>query len=641
MILSIADFFTEILSKMLYGLVQGFLTILYWLERVFKMLAGVESIPGSDKGSYTILDSVLGDSITAKLIALFMFLGLATFIISLSVGLIRANIKKDTPGESKKVLATSFKALFFFIFIPTLFVVGTRIVGQILNITVNSVANTITGTTSSTGTTTAQSSIANTLFFRMFNSADRKKLEIGTASFQFSYNEIEALNISLKFTNTSFQYVIIIIVSAIMFWTLGIATIGLAERIINVVLLYLLAPIMIGASPLDGGHRLNIWKDKVLTKLFGAMGNILSMYIFLLVLGVVGDIVEKYKGGGEEYWILTCVYAVVCIAGAMMCCKGSTLIASLISQSSGQEEGLSTMTTSQLAGQGMKIAGAGLAAATGGAFAATKALASKGLCVNNKSIGQSGGGLSKLTAGAGNGNMASAGNSNAGSPSGGAQATNLGANAGSTAGNSSKSPNALQKGIASMGKIPLIGGALAAGGGLAYGAGKLAASGIKKASKAMAHPAQTMKSVRSGISSGASRISSGVAKVGNSIKQLSARNRAGLGNVSTRSMGSIGKDSEVRKSAKELSQANKALFKAQKQQHSAEAKFNKIADKLNKNGFQSNEKLLNKLSSSRTNLEKANTKLSAAKTNRSDADNKLLANQIGAAHEQSKAIGRK
>lgn len=644
-ILGIKDFFVDIFSKMLYGLVQGFLTILYWLERVFKMLAGVEAIPGSDKGAVTILDAVLGDSITAKLIILFMFLGLATFIISLSVGLIRANIKKDTPGESKKVLATSFKALFYFVFIPTLFVVATQIIGQIMNVTVNSIANTITGSSNTAGTTTAQSSIANTLFYRMFSASDRWALMKDNITFQSGFDAIDEVA-SLQFTKTSFQYIIIVVVAAIMFWTLGIATIGLAERIINVIILYLLAPIMIGSSPLDGGHRLNIWKDKVLTKLFGAMGNILSMYIFLLVLGVVGDIVDRYTGHDETYWILNAVYAIVCIAGAMMCCKGSTLVASLISQSSGQEEGLSTMTTSQLAGQGMRIAGAGLAAVTGGALAATKALASKGLGTASKSVGSAGGALSKLAGGAAGkagGALASVagggGNSAQGGGAGGAR--NLSANAGSSAngGSSGQSgPNALQTGIASMGRIPLVGGALATAGGLMYGAGKLAANGVKKAAQVASHPVKTAKAVGSGISSGTRRVSSGI---GHAFGQLSARNRAGLGNVSTRSMGAIGKDSGVKQSAKELSQANKSLFKAQKSQSAAQNKFNKLSEKMNNNGFQANDKLQKRLEASRVSLEKANTSLAAATTNRTNADNKLLANQLGAAQEQSRVGGKK
>lgn len=466
MFLSIQDFFVEMLSKGLYGLVQAFLRILYWLERVFKILAGVEAIPGSSGNSNTILDNLLGDSITAKLINLFLFIGLAMFIISLCVGLIRANLKKDSPGESKKVLSTSIKALFYFIFLPTLFVVFVKIIGQVLNITVNSVANSIVGTTGSNNITTANSSIANTLFTRMFDATDRSNLKLLGIDFTWSYDDITAAGISLAFDNTSFQYIILIVVSAIMFWTLGIATIGLAERLINVILLYLLGPVMIGASPMDSGQRLNIWKDKVIVKLFGAMGNILSMYIFLLLLGVVGDIVDKNSNvGGEDGWILTCIYAVVCIAGAMMCCKGSTLIASLISSNSGQEEGLSTMTTSQLAGQGLKLASAGIGAVTGGALAATKALANKGLGVNNKSISNPrSGAMSAATGGLSGTNN----NSNI---------SQLAASGGATPGSDGTGKSSpLQAAASKGGLIGLGAGAV----GLALGAGKLLSSPISK-----------------------------------------------------------------------------------------------------------------------------------------------------------------
>lgn len=476
MILGIQDFFIETLSKMLYGLVQGFLTILYWLERVFKILAGVEPIPGGNgQDSYNILDSILGDTVTAKLLAIFMFLGLATFLISLCVGIIRANTKKDSPAESKKVLSTAFKALFYFVFIPALFIVATQIIGQIMNITVNSVASTITGSGGASGATTAETSIANTLFMQMFDAKDRADLSKRNANFLCSYEQIEAFGPSMKFSNTSFQYVILTVVSAIMFWTLGIATIGLAERIINVIILYLLAPIMIGSSPLDGGQRLNIWKDKVLVKLFGAMGNILSMYIFLLVLGVIGEIVSNNSTlVGEDSWILTCVYAVVCIAGAMMCCKGNALISSLISSQGGQEEGLSTMTTSQLAGQGLRIAGAGLSMVAGGAFAATKSLSNKGLGINNKAVGASapfngvsGGGMNASTPLAASGK----GGNNPLSQSG-----NMPTNSNLLTNSSGSGANALQRAAAAGGVVGLGAGAI----GLAAGAGKLLTSPISK-----------------------------------------------------------------------------------------------------------------------------------------------------------------
>ena len=107
MFLSISDIFVNLFSKMLYGLSQAFLYILYWIETVFKILAGVEAIPGSNQDSASILNLIVKDSITQKLIIIFLAIGLGVFVISLIVGVFKAQIKKDTPGEMKKVIATS------------------------------------------------------------------------------------------------------------------------------------------------------------------------------------------------------------------------------------------------------------------------------------------------------------------------------------------------------------------------------------------------------------------------------------------------------------------------------------------------------------------------------------------------------
>lgn len=625
-ILGLGDLFLDLISKALYALVQGFFTILYWLERVFKILAGAEPIPGGGNGtdSYSILDVVLKDTITAKLLGIFLFLGLAFFVLSLSVGLVKANMKKDSPGESKKVLASSFKALFYFIFIPTLFMLATYFTGQIIYHVVGSISSSITGQSISQ-TTSVSDSIANTLFTRLFNKNDRAHIQ--GLTFQSSYDAFAENGISMRMDKTSFQYVIAIVVSAIMFWTLGISTIGLAERIINIVILYLISPVMIGTSPLDSGSRLNVWKDKVVSKLFGVMGNILSMYVFLLVLGVVGDIID-YAGKnvqGEDQWILTCVYGVVCIAGAMMCCKGGTLISSLISAQQGQEEGLSSMATSQLAGQGMKLAGAGLALAGGGALAMAKGMASKGLGATSKSIsgaaGALGGGKSAL----------SANSTGSSSPNTGSSAT-----PGST-------PNALQKGIGATSKIPLIGGALSTLGGLAYGAGRLAGKGIKAAGNAALHPINTAKSVGNTAKTAGSKIKQAATAPGRAIQSgmkslyqnVSKRAQSGLGHISTKSMGALGKDKEVKAATKSLNQANKSLYKAQRSQEKADKDFQKINHKLQNSNGNSDIKLNHKYFQSLKRLEKQNDDLAKKTTAQQNADTNLLATQKDAGRRQS------
>ena len=509
MFLGIADIFVNLFSKMMYGLSQAFLWILYWIEKVFKILAGVEPIPGSNQSTSSILDQIFGiyessngtnlnqnggiqieNSTTIKLFGFFLLIGLCVFIICLLAGVVRAWIKKDTPGEMKKCLSSSFKAVFYFVFIPTFFVISVFLLSRVFYIVTNYLSVTITGNDLEYGTTES-TSIANTLWQRMFSAQDRTALTKNTLNFTNTYDEIQNVGVSLKTGETSYKYVIVIIVTAIMFWTMGIATIGLAERLINIVFLYLVSPIMIGASPLDSGERLNLWKDKVIVKFFGVMGNILSMYIFLLILGIVGNIVDNYHGDDAGYWILTAVFAIVCIAGAMMCCKGQTLLAGLISHAQANEEGLSSMATSQLAGKGLSIAGAGIGAAATGAFMGTKALANKGLGISNPSIsqvGKSGGTMAgaKLNSASQSGGMLNSALQSKSASSGGAMAGATGGagtgllNSASQSGGTSKLNKGLQTTAGGLRKVPLVGGALATTLGLGAGAGKLGSKLITK-----------------------------------------------------------------------------------------------------------------------------------------------------------------
>ena len=175
----------------------------------------------------------------------------------------------------------------------------------------------------------------------------------------------------------------------------------------------------------------------------------------------------------------------------MMCCKGQTLLAGLISHAQANEEGLSSMATSQLAGKGLSIAGAGIGAAATGAFMGTKALANKGLGISNPSIsqvGKSGGTMAgaKLNSASQSGGMLNSALQSKSASSAGAMAGATGSagtgllNSASQSGGTSKLNKGLQTTAGGLRKVPLVGGALATTLGLGAGAGKLGSKLITK-----------------------------------------------------------------------------------------------------------------------------------------------------------------
>lgn len=166
----------------------------------------------------------------------------------------------------------------------------------------------------------------------------------------------------------SFHYLLALIVSCILLWAIFSCTIGLAERIINFVLLYIIGTVPIATMVMDNGDRFKNYRGLALSKMFGIIGNMLSMYIFVFIikLPMLNDIRNNTYGYFEDSMIGLMIYYIFVIGGSMCCAKGSHLIASMISSVAQNEDGWSQAQTQRLLQGGMNLAkGIGIGALSG------------------------------------------------------------------------------------------------------------------------------------------------------------------------------------------------------------------------------------------------------------------------------------
>ena len=235
-------------------------------------------------------------------------------------------MSKDTHGLTKKTLSSSLKAIFFFIGIPFIFLFSTLIITNSIELLVTHLGRAI-----SVSNNTFKSSIANSLWINLFNKNDRSIIERHSYNFTNSYSEMKNIGISLLITRTSYKYILSFIVSFIMFISLGIATIKVAIRVIKIVILYVISPPIIGVIPLDYGEKMDRWKDEVIKVFIGVCGNIISMYIYILSLSVIGDIINKVDSSFNNQMLPSFIYIIFAISGAIMCAFGEKIITNLFS----------------------------------------------------------------------------------------------------------------------------------------------------------------------------------------------------------------------------------------------------------------------------------------------------------------------
>ena len=434
MILGFFDPLIDKVSETAWTLVQTLFRIIYWIEEVFYILAGIKRIPGQPDNTDDLVTMFLkgmnGEISDIRQIFFAMaLLAIVVFILCLCWGMLKAVFSKNPSEAGRKVLGNSFKALVFMILIPVIFFFGIWLFGSLMRIIVDIFNIKITGYTPDPSLSEAEQimemqrhSIAQEIFLKCFKfdltefSAEQITEFNKTAIFTNSYSTLESYGISMSITGGNFQYFVAVFVTLALGFSLCLAAVALSERIINIALLYVIAPFVLATCPLDDGKRLETWRDLMFSKVIGILGNVLSMNIFLLLLGFLGKALTPTPSmNWEIQMIINLIYFIVAISGAFMAFKGSQLIASIVSQASGTQEGFSQMTTAQLA-QGAARLGAAGVKHFGSLFGGKNNPVSQ---QNKLSAGGNGGGV--IPNGSGGGGNSGSGGSTAGSAGAGGQ----------------------------------------------------------------------------------------------------------------------------------------------------------------------------------------------------------------------------
>ncbi len=92
------------------------------------------------------------------------------------------------------------------------------------------------------------------------------------------------------------------------------AAIALVQRVLSIVVAYVTAPFFVAMSPLDGGARFQRWKDYFIGTCFGAIGILLSVRIYTMILPFFLENNVVYSGKNYMLGYLTRLYSVVIIS---------------------------------------------------------------------------------------------------------------------------------------------------------------------------------------------------------------------------------------------------------------------------------------------------------------------------------------
>lgn len=369
---SIADFFYSILWLM----IRTIFSVIDTIQEAFYIITGVETI------TIPIVNSETGETVDTQLSLLEglfgisrngthysynlgnpvhkAFLGmLALFTVLLVFCIVCSIIKISTNKQDKesmpsmyKLLWKSVQAIGIVLILPVFFVLILSFMGLIMKyIDSNLNLNLLSGA----------SSIGQNLFKANTNSSVYEYVSQGSNGWNYnlSYDAMK----SLIDGRGNFNFFLALLSSCCVLVGIAMCCITVTERLINIVVLYLIAPVICATIPLDDGKRWENWKDTVTSKVTTVGGNVISVFAFLYIISYFGS---AFLGtSSANPFLMQIIYLLIAISGAFSCAKGGTLIAGLISSNQGQAEGMSFLASSKLLSMGAGLAGKALGAAAG------------------------------------------------------------------------------------------------------------------------------------------------------------------------------------------------------------------------------------------------------------------------------------
>ncbi len=314
--------------EFLYKLVRTIFNCIDFILDFAKMLAGITPVQVENEGTventeltlYFLRDETILDAF--KLVAL---IGIVLLFVFTIFAIVRS--MGQYMGEGKSVGRVCFdgaKAMLYLLLVPAIMIIGSAVVSTVMTSVYN--ALNISGSTLGGRLFTLISRDAQ--LGGVFNEDVANNFAIGSAGYDYT----NVKNVSAYYSLKEMDYFLAFVGGIAVLILLVKPLISFVERIVSLVMLFLVAPISVSTVPLDEGARFKLWREQVINKFLIAYGSLISLNVFMLLMSVILNVRFFDSNGWNDLAQLVFI-----IGGAAACQHGPVLIGNLINQGAGSQ----------------------------------------------------------------------------------------------------------------------------------------------------------------------------------------------------------------------------------------------------------------------------------------------------------------
>ena len=306
------------IPEMLYFITKTILMLIDGFISVANVLCGIEPIYVGDKET-NFLQYILFSEQVSFAFKTAMILGVIVIVFATIFQMLKNISKEGVEGSPLKVCFKALKTLMVFLFVPLCMIllvwIGNEFVVAIYK-----------------ATTTGSTSLGSYLF-AVVGELDGLKNADKFLEGTYDYKNIETVwsCIDLWDYNNFLAWLL----GGVVIYNIITALMSFLDRVISIVMLYILAPFSVASSIVDDGSHFKLWRDQVLVKFFSSYGMIIALNIFIMLSSLVINPEIKFF---DNAFLDFCIKVLVILGSALGLNKSMALVGNLISSGAGSNE---------------------------------------------------------------------------------------------------------------------------------------------------------------------------------------------------------------------------------------------------------------------------------------------------------------
>lgn len=352
------------ISKTIFQLIDG-------LMSCANMLCGIDTVSVNGKDEDFLYYLFSSDQIwfAFRVAAL---LGMIILVIFTVFAIIRAVVKEKPEGTPGQICVKAFKSLLMFLFVPAVMIAVMWLGNEFMKAMY---AATMQGS----------SSLGNFLFISFAQGNSTYGLqEAGVEYFLANPTAYTDTDMVWKFMDLSyFEFMFSWLAGAVILVSLASSMLLFVDRVISIIILYIVSPFSISSSVLDDGAHFKLWRDQIMVKFVMGYGAVIALNVYALICGLVSNTQLVFF---ENSFLNFLMKLLLIGGGALTLKKSMALIGNLVQAGAGSNE----LRDNELAAGGMRRAlgavGGALATATG--LSAAKGIIGSALDSKKRDLGE-------------------------------------------------------------------------------------------------------------------------------------------------------------------------------------------------------------------------------------------------------------